>query len=252
MDEDRHLHGKTAIVTGGGAGIGLVYATALCEHDVAVALVDQDSEAVTSAAAGLVAAGHRAIAIAADVSDDSAVRQMVDDVVAAFGRIDILVNNAALHLDRWSQGAELPIADWRRIMDVNVIAPVACAVACRPHLAAHNGVIVNQSSCAAYHGAAGAYSVSKLALNGVTMTLAREFGADGIRVNGIAPGFVASPAALARVTPANRDRVQAAQAIPREGEMRDLVGALLYLVSDASSFVTGHTISVDGGAVLKP
>jgi NAD(P)-dependent dehydrogenase (short-subunit alcohol dehydrogenase family) len=246
------LRGKAAVITGAGAGIGLAYATALCEYGVHVALVDQDDDAVTNATASLVAAGHRAVAVAIDVSDEAAVQRMVDEVGAAFGRLDILVNNAALHLDRWSRGAELPVADWRRIMDVNVIAPVACAVACRPHLARRNGVIVNQSSVAAYHGAAGAYSVSKLALNGVTMTLAREFGADGIRVNGIAPGFIASPAALTRVTPANRDRVQGAQSIAREGQMADLVGALLYLVSDASSFVTGHTITVDGGAAMRP
>jgi 3-oxoacyl-[acyl-carrier protein] reductase len=246
------LRGKVAIITGAGGGIGRVYATALCQQGVAAALVDIDHDAVHGAAAELTAEGHQAAAVTADVSDDNAVQAMVDEVVGTFGRVDILVNNAALHLDGWSRGAELPIADWRRIMNVNVIAAVTCAVACRPQLAQHNGVIVNQSSCAAYHGAAGAYSVSKLALNGVTMTLAHEFGAEGIRVNGIAPGFIASPAAVARVTPANRDRVQAGQSIAREGQMADLVGCLLYLVSGASSFVTGQTLSVDGGTARRP
>jgi 3-oxoacyl-[acyl-carrier protein] reductase len=83
------------------------------------------------------------------------------------------------------------------------------------------------------------------------MTLSRDLAADGIRVNGIAPGYIASPAAVARVTRANRDRVVSAQSIAREGQMTDLVGALLYLVSDASSFVTGQTITVDGGATMR-
>jgi NAD(P)-dependent dehydrogenase (short-subunit alcohol dehydrogenase family) len=186
------------------------------------------------------------------VTDEESVRALVAQATTTFGGVDVLVNNAALHLGEWSAGVALPAARWRRILDVNVVGPLVCATACRASMAARGGgVVVNQSSSAAYLAAAGAYSVSKAALNGLTAVLARELAPDGIRVNGIAPGFVASPAAVAHVLPANRDRAVAAQLLPVDGQMSHLVGALLYLVSDASAFVTGQTISVDGGAVRR-
>ena len=246
------LAGKTAVVTGAAGGIGEVYAQALFSSGARVALVDIDAEGTETVASRLDYSAHKAIGVAADISDESQVRRMADMVSEKFGGIDILVNNAALHLGEWSHGVSLSIEKWRRILDVNVVGQLSCSLACRPYMASGGGgSIINQSSLAAYHGAAGAYSVSKLALNGLTMVLARELAEDMIRVNGIAPGFIASPTAVERVDPTNRQRARSAQVLEHEGSMDDLVGTLLYLASDASRFVTGQTISVDGGAARR-
>ncbi|MCU1692025.1 MAG: hypothetical protein JWM64_1116 [Frankiales bacterium] len=243
------LEGKTAIVTGAAGGIGEVYAAALLQRGAAVVLADVDGDSLAATAQRL---GGRVAAFPTDVTDETSVAETVRRTVERFGGVDLLVNNAALHLGDWSLGLDLPADRWRRILDVNVVGPMVCAAACRASMATRGGgVVVNQSSSAAYLASAGAYSVSKAALNGLTAVLARELAPDGIRVNGIAPGFVASPAAVAKVLPANRDRAVAAQLLQVDGQMDHLVGALLYLVSDASSFVTGQTLSVDGGAVRR-
>jgi NAD(P)-dependent dehydrogenase (short-subunit alcohol dehydrogenase family) len=246
------LTGKVAVVTGAAGGIGGVYAEALLAHGASVVLADVDGAALVEAQEHLTVFGAAVTSAVVDVIDEASAAAMVTAATAAFGGVDILVNNAALHLGDWSAGLQLPADRWRRILDVNVVGALVCTAACRSSMAARGGgVVVNQSSLAAYSAAAGAYSVSKAALNALTATLARELAAEGTRVNGIAPGFVASPAAVARVLPANRERAVSAQLLAREGLMSDLVGTLLYLVSDQSSFVTGQTISVDGGAARR-
>jgi 3-oxoacyl-[acyl-carrier protein] reductase len=246
------LHGKVAVVTGAAGGIGEVYAQALLAQGAAVVLADVDGGGAHAAADRLAATASDVLAVEVDVTDEAAVESLVTQAVAAFDGIDLLVNNAALHLGDWSKGLALPAQRWRQILDVNVVGAIVCAAACRPIMAARGGgAVVNQSSSAAYQAAAGAYSVSKAALNSLTAVLAQELAPDGIRVNGIAPGFVASPAAVAHVDPVNRDRAVAAQLLQVDGQMAHLVGTLLYLVSEASAFVTGQTLSVDGGAVRR-
>jgi NAD(P)-dependent dehydrogenase (short-subunit alcohol dehydrogenase family) len=185
---------------------------------------------------------------------------MVERAVAELGGVDVLVNNAGIHLDH----AQLPftldaVPQWRAVLDVNVIGALICAAACRPAMAARGGgAVVNMSSMAAY-GGTGAYGVSKLALNSLTVSLAADFAADGIRVNGIAPGLVDSEAAVewwndpARAGMEGIDQMLIGQQmIKRQGTMHDLADMCLFLCSDAASFVTGQTILVDGGFTKKP
>ena len=194
-----------------------------------------------------------------DVTDAEAAAAMVESIVAELGGVDVLVNNAGIHLDH----AQLPftldaVPKWRAVLDVNVIGALIGAAACRPAMATRGGgAIVNMSSMAAY-GGTGAYGVSKLALNSLTVSLAAEFATDGIRVNGIAPGLVDSEAAVewwSDTHPPNEGIDQmliGQQMIKRQGTMDDLADMCLFLCSDAASFVTGQTILVDGGYTKKP
>jgi 3-oxoacyl-[acyl-carrier protein] reductase len=253
------FEGKVVVVTGGGAGIGRTYAHRFATEGAALVIVDLDEVAAQQVVDELLADGGRGFAQVMDVTDTEAASAMAERVVAELGGVDVLVNNAGIHLDH----AQLPftldaVPKWRAVLDVNVIGALVCAAACRPAMAGRGGAIVNMSSMAAY-GGSGAYGVSKLALNSLTVSLAAEFAADGIRVNGIAPGLVDSEAAVewwsdpARSGMEGIDRMLIGQQmIKRQGTMQDLADMCLFLCSDAASFVTGQTILVDGGFTKKP
>ena len=241
------------IVTGAGNGIGLAYARAFAADGASVTIVDLDGPAADAAAASIAGAegADGALAVAADVADEASVAAMVEAVEERFGGVDVLVNNAGLHMGQYNLTSTLPLAEWRRLFDVNVFGAMLCARHCRPALAASGaGVILNQSSNSSYLGV-GAYSVSKLALNGLTLSLAQEFAADGIRVNGIAPGMVGSDAVLERLEDVHKKAVLGGQMIKRWGRVEDLVDMALLLCSDGASFVTGQTFTVDGGFVKQ-
>jgi NAD(P)-dependent dehydrogenase (short-subunit alcohol dehydrogenase family) len=245
------LAGKVAIVTGaGGAGVGglgVTYVRALAANGAAVVVSDLDGAAAERTAAALVADGGTAIGVQCDVTSDDDIDGMVRAAVDAFGGIDILVNNAGLARGKWNEGSTLGRDDWRYIMDVNTIAPVRCAAAVRPAMRARGGgCIVNQSSTGSQMEA-GSYTVSKYAIDAVTRVLAAEFSEDNIRVNGIAPGVM-----TAKLPPEQVQSLLARQTVRRAGKPDDLVGALLYLCSDDSSFVNGQTITVDGGVSRIP
>jgi 3-oxoacyl-[acyl-carrier protein] reductase len=245
------LAGKVAIVTGaGGAGVGglgVTYVQALAANGASVVVSDLDGDAAARTAAALVAGGGTAIGVRCDVCSDDDIDAMVRAGVDAFGGIDILVNNAGLARGKWNEMSTLSREDWRTIMDVNTIAPVRCAAAVRATMRARGGgVIVNQSSNGSQMEA-GSYTVSKYAIDAVTRVLAAEFAADNIRVNGIAPGMM-----TAKMPPAQVQSLLARQTVRRQGRPEDLVGALLYLCSDESSFVNGQTLTVDGGMARIP
>jgi len=170
-----------------------------------------------------------------------------------FGGVDILINNAAKHLMEYAgKPTELPRAKWRLMMDVNVIGIVNCSAACRPSMRERGGgVIINQSSIAGFDPTT-PYGISKLAVRGLVVALAREFAADGIRVYGIAPGPMDSPAAMADLPPALLETfINRYQLIKRQGRMADLVGAVLFFCSPEASFITGETLMIGGGYPLR-
>lgn len=235
------------LITGAGNGIGLRYAEAFAAEGAMVTIADIDADAA-AAAARKVEGAH---AVTADVADEASVAAMVAAAVDRFGGVDVLVNNAGLHMGRFNLTSTLSLAEWRRLFDVNVFGAVLCARYVRESMASRGGgVILNQSSNSSYLGV-GAYSVSKLALNGVTLSLAQEFARDGIRVVGIAPGMVASQAVLDRLEPEHKDLVLGGQIIKRWGQADDLVAAVLLICSDGASFYTGQTMVLDGGYVKR-
>jgi NAD(P)-dependent dehydrogenase (short-subunit alcohol dehydrogenase family) len=248
--------GKVVVITGGGAGIGRTYAHRFAVEGAAIVVGDTDPAAGERVVEELREQDRRAVAVTMDVTDQASADAMAAAAVESFGGVDVLVNNAGVHLHH----AQLPytreaVDQWRHVLDVNVVGALVCAIACRDSMRARGGgAIVNHSSMAAYSGG-GAYGVSKLALNGLTVVLAGELAADGIRVNGIAPGLVDSEAAVEWMNDPSRLGIQDAlvgrQAIKRPGTMQDLADVALFLCSDAASFVTGQTILVDGGFTKK-
>ncbi|HEX4017161.1 MAG TPA: glucose 1-dehydrogenase [Frankiaceae bacterium] len=241
--------GKVAIITGGAQGIGQAYAEAFASEGASVVIADIAAEGAHKVAGQIEASGGQSLGVGADVADEESVAAMIAAAVERFGGVDILVNNAGLHMGKYNLCSTLPVEDWRRLLDVNLLGPVLCARHCRSPMAARGGgVILNQSSSAAYLGV-GAYGISKLALNGLTMSLASELAPDQIRVVGIAPGMVASDAVIERLEEENKALVLNGQLIKRFATVEDLLGMALTLCSDASSFVTGQTFLVDGGFV---
>jgi NAD(P)-dependent dehydrogenase (short-subunit alcohol dehydrogenase family) len=248
---------RVVLITGCGAGIGRRFAHRFADEGATVIVSDVDPAAADRVVGELEARGGSALAVTMDVSDEKAVQGAVDTAVDRFGGLDVLVNNAGIHLEH----AQLPftleaLPQWRRVLEVNVLGVLACSAACRPAMAQRDGAaIVNLSSMAAYMGA-GAYGVSKLGVNSLTVSLAEAFAADGIRVNGIAPGLVDSESAVAWMSDPSRlgiqDALVAQQMLKRPGRMEDLVDAGLFLCSAEAGFITGQTLLVDGGFIRKP
>ena len=245
------LEGKVAIVTGaGGAGVGglgVVYAQALAREGASVVVSDIDGEAAERTTEAIAETGAQAIGVRCDVTSEDDIDAMVQAAVGAFGGVDILVNNAGLARGKWSEALILSADEWLEILAVNTVGPIMCAKACAESMRARGGgVIVNQSSNGALMDA-GAYTVSKLALNGVTRVLADEFAGDNIRVNGIAPGMM-----TAKLPEEQVRTLLSRQTVQRQGQPEDLIGLLLYLCSDESSFMNGQTVVIDGGMARSP
>ncbi len=259
MNERARFDDKVVIVTGAGNGIGREYARAFAAEGAAVVVADIDDAGTAQTVATIVAddavhgSAGRAIGVHCDITSEDDVMAMVRTAVETFGGIDVLVNNAGLHLGRYNECSTLPIEEWRRILDVNVLGALICARECRATMAARGGgVIINQSSMASYLPPGGAYGVSKLALNGLTMALGGELGPDGTRVIGIAPGMVASDAVVADLAQEHKDLVLGGQMLKRLGRPADLVGLVLFLASPDAGFITGQTYTIDGGYVPRP
>ncbi|MFJ9379135.1 SDR family NAD(P)-dependent oxidoreductase [Streptomyces sp. NPDC101455] len=249
-EQDEH-HGKVAFITGGGRGFGKAFGAALSARGAHVVLADIDGDAAEAAAAELTSAGGSVTGVACDVADEAAVETVVAEVAERHGGLDILVNNAGLHAAYNRPFTELGLANVRRVLDVNVMGVIICSLAAQRAMRGRAGAaIVNISSSAAYANRS-IYGVSKLAVRGLTVSFAREFAADGIRVNAIAPGLIFTDTVRAELSEAEAKRVLGEQILQREGEERDIVEALLYLVSSKASFITGETLRVTGGFALS-
>jgi 3-oxoacyl-[acyl-carrier protein] reductase len=251
------LDGKVAIVTGGGKGIGLHYARGLAQEGATVALVEIDGDAAERAAAELRAGGARAIDVHTDVADEASVKAMAQRVASAFGRIDVLVNNAAMFASqRVTNGPfdQISVDEWDRVFAVNVRGLWLCCREVVSYMRQQGGgSIINISSGTAWKGTPNMlhYVTSKAAVAGLTRALAKEIGASsGIRVNAIAPGFTESDTLLPHIREADRERALRERIIQRAEQPEDLVSTLLFLASDESGFITGQSLHVDGGSVL--
>jgi len=248
---------RVAIVTGGGHGLGRHYAAAYISEGAAVVIAEIDAAAGAAAAKELAAEGGRALAIPTDVSDEASVRSMVAQAIGEFGKIDILVNNAAMFASiPITQGPfdQIPLDEWDRLFEVNVRGTWLCCREVIPHMRARGyGKIINVSSGTAAKGVPNMlhYVASKAAVEGLTRALAREVGATtGICINAVAPGNTESEPRMADLTPEARAMALRDRIFQRAEKPEDIVGTVMFLSSAESDFMTGQTIHVDGGSVL--
>jgi len=249
------LEGKTAIVTGGANGIGRHYSRALAREGAAVAILDIAGAQTAAPALNQEIGREACFGLTVDVSEEASVKAAVATVLGRTGQIDVLVNNAAVYSTLPpARFADIDVALWDRVMAVNLRGPFLMVKHVGPAMIARNsGKIVNISSGTAYKGMPLMlhYVTSKGGMVAFTRALSRELGAHNICVNTLAPGLIMSDSILANEEHIAfaRDRVVQSRAIQRDGYPEDLIGALLFLASSDSDFVTGQTIAVDGGSI---
>jgi NAD(P)-dependent dehydrogenase (short-subunit alcohol dehydrogenase family) len=243
---------KVAIVTGAGRGIGESYAKALAGAGAHVVVADLDVEGAERVAKEIEKDGGAALPLKVDVSDPASAEAMAAGTVDAFGGIDHLVNNAAIYGGmKLEPLMSVEVAYYRRFMSVNMDGALFCTRACHQSMIHRGGgSVVNQSSVAAWQPG-GYYSISKAAINSLTVNLAAELGPQGIRVNAIAPGFIDTEATREVTPPKLLDAMVRRTPLQRIGQPADLVGMVLFLLSDEASFLTGQVIAVDGGSIIR-
>jgi NAD(P)-dependent dehydrogenase (short-subunit alcohol dehydrogenase family) len=248
------LTGKVAVVTGGAGDIGAAYADALCEVGASVVIADINLDTAQHTSDALKSKGFHAVAVHLDVTSAESAAQMASAAIAAFGGIDILINNAAIMTDLPPYGlANMPVPDWDRVLNVNLRGPLLCTQAVIESMTQRGGGrIINGLSAGAFMPG-GIYGVSKYALHGLTCNLATELGSRGINVNGIAPGLVASESGYASLPKDSPFRDILAAQIPGKtsGPPADLIATMLLLCSPAGNWINGQTISVDGGWIMR-
>ena len=245
------LDGRIAIVTGGAGGIGEALALGLAYHGATVVVSSRNQDAITAVAAKITKeTGNEAIAIASDVTNEESVQKLVDAVVAKYGRIDILVNAMGMNIKH--PALEYPLEDWDKLFNVNVKGTmIACKAVGKVMREQKKGAILNLSSVRGIRGYTGGnsgYCATKGAVELITKSLALEWAPNGIRVNALGPALVITPGTK-HIAQNPELAAKYASAVPmgRIGLPEDMVGAVVYLCSDAASFVSGQTIYVDGG-----
>src|ERR1700704_758817 len=250
------LDGRVSIVTGGGHGIGKAYCEGLAAEGSAIAVAEIDGDAAERVASSLRALGAKAIEIATDVADEQSTQRMAERTLSAFGRIDVLVNNAAVFATIPISRVpleQLSVQEWDLVMSVNLRGVFLACKAVLPAMRQQSyGKIINISSGTALSGSPTRihYTTSKGGVLSFTRTLAREVGPSGIRVNAIAPGSTLSEENPSEEIMRMRQGPVADRALPRVQLPSDLVGAVLFFASPDSDFVTGQTLVVDGGATM--
>jgi 3-oxoacyl-[acyl-carrier protein] reductase len=253
----RRLVGRTVIVTGGGHGLGKAYSKRLAQEGANVVVADIDGTAAKAVAQKLeVEVGSKALGVAVDVSNVDSLRAMVAETVETFGRIDVLVNNAAIFatipISRLPFD-EISIAEWDKIMEVNLKGVWLACRAVVPEMKRNKyGKIINISSGTAFKGTAGRvhYVASKAAILGFTRTMANELGPFNITVNCVAPGSTLSEDHATDEVRTFRQSGASSRALQRMQLPEDLVGSIAFFASGDSDFITGQTLVVDGGAYM--
>jgi 3-oxoacyl-[acyl-carrier protein] reductase len=248
------LAGRTVIVTGAGKGIGKVYAQEFAKAGAKVVAADIDEPAAKSVADGIAKDGGQALGLGADIASEASVAAVAQAALDAFGAIDVLINNASLMsvLPRRSW-LEIPVEEWDRVMAVNLRGMFLCCRAVFPAMEAQGrGKIVNISSSRVFEGSPNRlhYTTSKAGVIGFTRALSREVGEFGITVNAVAPGLTASDTQVASTSGNYLAARSGGRAIDRVQTPDDLVGAVMFLSSPASDFMTGQTLLVDGGKMM--
>jgi 3-oxoacyl-[acyl-carrier protein] reductase len=245
------LNDKVALVTGGSRGIGRAACLALAAHGMKVALHYRSQiEAAEEVVAQIQKMGCEAFAVQADLADPAASGELVNEILAHFGRIDVLVNNAGEMTD--APVAEMPDAMWERTLALNLTAAFRCARACLPAMVANGwGRIINVTSQAAFTGSANHahYAASKSGLGGFSYSLAKEVGPHGVTVNLVAPGRIVTDMLTERMEGREEEWMRQTP-LRRFGEADEVGSVIAFLASDAAAYITGATIHVNGGLVM--
>lgn len=244
------LSRRVALVTGGNSGIGLGMATALSTAGATVMVAGRDNGKNQAAVATLLRSGGQADAVIADVGDETSCRAMISSTIGAFGRLDVLVNNAGIFIG--GRPEEMTLADWHKVFSTNLTGAFIAAQTAYPHMKGQGGgKIINVSSIMSnFSGPTGqAYNTSKAGLVQLSRTLAVAWAADNIQVNAVLPGFIDTEMTRRgrQVMPDLNDSVLRRTPAGRWGTPTDLAGVAVFLASDASNFVTGSSLYVDGG-----
>ncbi|MFN8503709.1 SDR family NAD(P)-dependent oxidoreductase [Kouleothrix sp.] len=247
--QHRRLDGKAAIVTGAAAGIGRAIAERFAAEGARVVLADQNAAEAQAVAAAIVAAGGAALAVAVDVSAHDQVQRLFDATIAAFGAVDVLVNNAAL-VKTERHVLEADIAWWSRIIDVNLSGAFSCSLLAAQLMARRRtGSIINLSSGGATKAHRGnvAYDAAKGGIEAMTRAMALDLGPYGVRVNALVPGSIDSKGMAPEVKASRGENIP----LGRVGESAEMAGPAVFLASDDASYITGHTLVVDGGMLVQ-
>ena len=244
------LEDKVALVTGAAQGIGRAVALILARNGADVVISDINLEKAEETAKEIEAIGSKAMAVRVNVANPGDVAGMVDAVVARFGRIDILVNNAGIARDKLI--LRMTEEDWDAVLDINLKGTFNCTKAVVKQMSKQrSGKIVNIASVSGEMGNPGQanYSASKAGVIGLTKTIAREFAQRGINVNAIAPGYIQTPMTEALPEKA-KEELKRMIPVERLGQPEDVAEAVLFLVSESSSYITGHVLNVNGGIYM--
>ena len=254
MNNPLDFSGKVALVTGAAAGMGLATAKAFAEAGASVVLADYKEETMKAAAQKLVAAGHKAIAVRCDVSDDAQVAAMVDRTVAEFGRIDAAFNNAGV-MAHIAPTADSTREDWDRVIGINLRGVWSCMKHELRHMERQgSGAIVNNASVGALTGNPGiaSYIAAKHGVVGLTRTAALEYVKKGIRVNAVNPGLIDTQVARDVVNGNEQAYVEISKNVPirRAGTPVEISSTFMWLCCPGASYVVGHALTVDGGMTV--
>lgn len=247
------FEGKVALVTGAGGGIGLAAAKAFAEAGASVIVADRDTALIEAAVDQVRSVGHHALAVTCDVTDRGQVKEMVDQAVRTFGRLDAAFNNAGINCDA-APMHETADDEFDNILNVNLVGVWNCMKAELQQMAMQgSGAIVNCSSIGGMRGSKGrsAYSASKFGVIGLTRAAALDYADKGIRINAVCPGIIGDTPMAARVTknydPDIIKAFVAAEPIGRLGKPEEIAAAVLWLCGPAASFMIGHAMAIDGG-----
>lgn len=245
------ITGKSVVVTGGGRGLGAALAYGFATAGAHVVIGDQDAQTARASADAICARGESAIAARCDITSEQDVRALIDLAVQTYGRLDVLINNAGINIPRPAE--ELTLDEWNRIVGVNLTGTfLCCQTGGAVMLRQGDGCIINICSIHGHVGSyihkAAAYNASKAGIINLTRSLALEWGARGVRVNGISPGALRTELMTQRLADAEYIRTWTERAaIKRVGTPEDIVGSAIFLASPAAAWLTGQILAVDGG-----
>lgn len=243
---------RVVIITGAGQGIGRVFAHAFAAYGAVAVVADLNKDKAHAVAQEIRAAGRKALAVGVDVGSFESLQAMAKTVVDAYGRIDVLVNNAGIFSTLEMRPFwEIPLDEWDKVMHVNVTGVMLATRAVVPYMQESKwGRVINISSASILLGRPNYthYTTSKSALVGMTRSMARELGRFGITVNAVLPGATQTEIPRKTVTPQQREAIVGTQCVPRTQRPQDLVGAVVFLATEGSAFMTGQVMNVEGGA----